>query len=410
MTTVDTTNSLVTCKLDTLRNASVILDSMMPPRSTITSHDIDFVEMDDSKNHGVLDFSTCTMDYLTPQVEKLIALYMRCIAPIQVQYKDADDSLAKEHKDAFNQTLLSHNVIVQIDQLELDIRAVYNQFAKQILKDKHLQSKYKSQIMSVFEYLEQLEKGTKLSSKKLRKRRKDSQITECSECKSKMTLYVNSGEYKCGTCSFKKTAYGIVPADVYLDHTATSKSTGNYRQEDNCEIWLNKIQGLESKEIRKSVLKKLRRKAIEEDAIHAQDATCRRIRMWLKDKDVDETSYNNHTPKIRFELTGEAPEKLTEEETQKMKLYFKPVMNAYNRIKPPERKNSLYQPYLILKILEQVVDRSTEERERRFLRIVSNIHFQDRNTIRRNDETMMKIDVGLKFVPTDVEYYMTNTC
>ncbi len=314
----------------------------------------------------------------------------------------------KEFMDQYNQALLSNSIVVKLEQLESSIRSTYNILVKRIMQDSALQPIYSKSITKAFTLLEQLEKSVKLSQKKLRSVRKDSQIKECPECKSKMTLHVDFGKYQCGKCKLRKTAYGIVPCDVYLDHTATTKSSGNYRQEDNCEIWLNKLQGLESKKIPKTVLKKLKRKAEEEHAMHHNGITCIRIRHWLKDVDVDETTYNNHTPKIKFLMTGLAPERLTDAETQETKLYFKPVMDEYNKVKSPDRKNSLYQPFVILKILEQVVDRSTVERERRFLRIVSNIHFQDRETIRRNDEIMSRIHVGLNFTPTDVEYYIAN--
>lgn len=386
--------------LEDMREISKILGLPQASSGKIDEIDvsgIDFVDMESNNSS------------LCGNLQKIRDTYMSHTTPIHIKYANrtdiTDEAYEKTLLTQFRHAILSNNIVDRLDSCENDIKSIYNSYAKYIMKTPKMQTKYGKTLVTVFNLLEQLERSRSVSQKKLRSIRKESQIKECPECKNKMTLHIDSGKYQCGNCKLRMTAFGIVPSDVYLDYTATNKSSGNYRQEDNCEIWLLKLQGLESKKIPKSIIKGLQRKIKEEQA---SDIPCRRIRQWLKDSDIGKTSFNNHIPKIKFILSGVAPERLSDTEAQATKRYFKPVMDQYNMVKSPDRKNSLYQPYVILKILEQVVDRSTEEKERRFLRIVSNIHFQDRETIRRNDDIMSKIDVGLTFTSTDVEYYIAN--
>lgn len=401
MSSIETINATITGKLNILAEASKLLENIdindgTHEESKMSPVDIDFIELDDTPTES-------------SKVQKLLNEYMSLTINIRLQYKNKQSNeIDIEYLEHYNSILLSNNILVKLDDTENIVRNSYNNIATYINRNRELHVKYKHTITQIFGMLNMLDKMIRASSIKLRSKRKESEINECPDCKVKMMLHATSGEYRCSECTHAKRAYGIVPSDVYLDHTITSKASGNYRQEDNCEIWLNKLQGMESKKIPKSLIKELNKKASEEHATYSNDKTCYRIRMWLKD--INQTNYNNHTPKIRFLMTGIPPEKLTDIETQDTKKYFKPVMDAYNKVKPDNRKNSVYQPYIILKILEQVVNRGTNNKELRFLSIVSNIHFQDIETIQRNDEIMSTIGpmVGLKFSITDIEYYTVN--
>lgn len=304
----------------------------------------------------------------------------------------------------YNTALVGSNIVGKIDKLEHKYRTSYNTTVSK-LRGTSYTEKVKLIIKTIKEKLESLDKIRHIHNGHLRKKKRSKEIKSCPECKTQMDLISHLSEYRCPKCCFKKTAYGYVPSEVFLDHTSTTKSTSNYRQEENCEIWLNKIQGIDGKDIPSVLIQQLEDLAIREKAILPHKKTCRRIRLWLKE--LEETKYNNHAAKIKYMMTGIPPEQLTMEEKETTKRYFPPIMEAYNKKKPSNRKNSCYQPHIILKILEQIIDRSSTEKEHRFLRIISNIHFQDDETILKNDRILKDIfkDVGLKFETTRIDYY-----
>jgi ribosomal protein L37AE/L43A len=378
---MESINSIIISRIKNLIETIRLLDLVDPPKVIEDITDgISFIELD-SKSNAV------------SEAEGILEKYLISVT----------GAFAENNSEDFNMAVIGSGILIKLEDLELGVRSRYNKLAPKVMSKKNPKKDHAKAIIEAFNILDSLDRCQKITHKKLKSKKEDGQI--CEDCKVSMILAINVGEYNCPQCKTKKTAYGIVPFDTYLENVASGKPSGNYKREENCEIWLSKIQGLETKVIPDDLLEKLREKAREAGLLQTCKISCKNIRQWLKEPDIDDTQYNNHIPKIRFLLTGIAPERLTDKETQEARNYFKPIMDEYNIVKSPNRKNSLYQPYVLLKILEEIVDRSTQELERRFLRIVSNIHFQDSGTIRADDEVMMRIKVGLDFKPTDIDYY-----
>lgn len=336
-------------------------------------------------------------------------------AEISISFDNETDAITKDYISAitpiyagspaqYNTVLVQHNIIGKIDCLEQKYRNKYNELVI-IYRTTAYDDKIKAIMGKLRDKLDVLERMRQIHNHHLRKKKKTKEIKTCSECKTQMDLILHLSEYRCPKCHFKKTAHGYVPADIYLDYTTTSRNTSNYKQEENCIVWLNKLQGIDNKDIPQTLITRLNELAIRDKAQLPHKKTCRRIRVWLKE--LEETSYNNHAAKIKYMMTGIIPEQLSSEEKETVKRYFPSIMTEYNKVKPSNRKNSCYQPHIILKILEQKIDRSTREKEERFLRIVSNIHFQDDETILKNDQILQTIfpTLGLDFEITKIGYY-----
>lgn len=374
MSSTDDIDVCIPERLASLEQIAKIIDSLMCPVPKIS--DEDFIEM-------VRDENSMSGRVLN----------------LQIQFESALMASADIDK---REALLRCNIVGKLSSLESDIKNTYNKLAKQ------KKMEWNDKIVQMFEMLRKLRDSAPITYKSLRIY-EDSDNKTCNGCGKPVILTMNA-RYECTGCMMITPAYGVVTSDAFVDHTLT-KSSSSYKTEENCELWLLNIQGIEPSEIPDNVISKLRRKMLDEDIIDVSKVTYTRVRQWLKDPDIDETKYNNHIPKIRYILTGIAPVKFTDVETSETIKYLRPLMSEYNKVKSKKlkkRKNSLYQPYLILKVIEQVFDRSSKEKERRFLSIVSNIHFQGKNTISRNDALLTKINIGIKFSDTDIAYYKTH--
>jgi rubrerythrin len=396
MGTLDSTETLILDKLRTLNRAALLLDTMDTDHDHDSDDSVQFIELENSSP-------------LTRAIEEITSQYHFNTANVIHKYRNTKDppTLLLLQQEYLSR-IASCGILIHLDKLSSDIRSKYQKLVIQLKTSKN--TKHKKILEEVYEILDKDHKVILKKPKKLKE-----EATICTTCNVPMVLILNISKNVCPECRAVKNVYDIVPQDVFLDHTTTAYKPSNYRQDDNCEIALDKIQGLESKEIPDALLKKLRRKANRE-SFNIKRITCRKIREWLKSKEINATEYNSHVPKIKFHLTGIAPERLTYEESQTVKLYLRPTMVKYNEVKGPTKKNSLGQQYIVLKIMEQVIDRDSKEKEKRFLRIVSNIHFQGKNTILKNDAIMRQIKIGpmgrmktgIAFDNTDYLYYLNN--
>jgi len=98
---------------------------------------------------------------------------------------------------------------------------------------------------------------------------------------------------------------------------------------------------------------------------------------------------------------------LTDLELQLITMYFDKVIRIYEEIKPSDKTNVPYHPYLIYKIIEHILStdkNQTYYSKKRMNNILSYIHLQSRETLIENDNTWREITTFMpevKYKPTD---------
>lgn len=230
---------------------------------------------------------------------------------------------------------------------------------------------------------------------------------KCPKCQQSMKIISNTSEIVCEICGITESLYGTVFEDdqFYFQEGNRSK-TGSYDPGKHCRFWIERIQARESKEIPESVLKKISECIKHNKIRNIEEISCREIRKYLSQ--TRNSIYNEHVPLIRKLITGHSPEPLLEEEVQSIIIYFDKVIRVYEEIKPNNKSNVPYHPYLIYKIIEHILYKKSpiefQKSKKRILHILSCIHLQSRETLINNDNTWSEICDNIEEItyrPTD---------
>jgi hypothetical protein len=216
-------------------------------------------------------------------------------------------------------------------------------------------------------------------------------------CGSVMIMDEKSSHYICASCGSGLESHGSVFNDVQLFGQEGNKcKPTRYDPTRHCKFWIERIQALDKIHIPPDVITQITQCIKRDKIFDSRLLLCSHIRVYLKD--IKATEFNDHIPLIRKIITGTAPPQLTDTETRKLYNLFDKSINDYNNIKPDDRFNTIYYPYLIYKILDIIIAPSQRKKN-----ILECIHLQSRETLISNDnmwEIMCK-HLGLDYHPTD---------
>ena len=217
-------------------------------------------------------------------------------------------------------------------------------------------------------------------------------------CGSVMKVFSNTSELVCPSCGSVVTLYGTAFEDTQFYNQEGHRSKhGCYDPSRHCRFWVNRIQAQENTNIEEKCIEQLIR-CIKRDGIRdSRRLLCAQIRLYLKE--VHYTEYNDHVPLIRKIITGIIPPQLKQSELRKLYNLFDKSIKAFDIIKPPNKSNAIYYPYIIYKILNIIIDNNIRKRK-----ILECIHLQSRDTLISNDilwEKICKIVPMLTYKPTN---------
>jgi hypothetical protein len=218
------------------------------------------------------------------------------------------------------------------------------------------------------------------------------------DCGSVMKIYPSNSELVCPSCGYVMTMFGTVFEDTQFYNQEGQRSKhGSYETLRHCKFWVCRIQARENTEIKENCILQTT-DCIKRDGItDRRRLLCAQLRFYLKETKF--TEYNDHIPLIRKIITGVAPPQLTEDELRILYNYFVKAVIAYEKIKPADKSNTMYYPYIIYKILNQILKNDIRKRK-----ILECIHLQSRDTLIANDnlwEKICELVGGLCYQPTD---------
>lgn len=204
-------------------------------------------------------------------------------------------------------------------------------------------------------------------------------VYDVCECGHKMIVQSNSSEMMCLKCGMTTLLVGSVTEESQLFAQEGNRvAHGSYDPSRHCKFWIERIQAKESTIIPQEHIDKIRESINKDKITNLKGITVKQFRMYLKQNDL--SKLNDHIPLIKKIITGYVPPQLTHVEQQLLFIYFDKATKTYELIKPANKKNSLYYPFLIYKILELIV----KEKDRRE-GLLSSIHLQSYETLVEND-------------------------
>lgn len=229
------------------------------------------------------------------------------------------------------------------------------------------------------------------------------EILDYCDCGNTMNIISGSSEMVCSSCGFSYELKGTVFSDdqFYAQEGIRWKAAG-YEPSKHCKAWLERIQARETNTISEQQLQKIEA-CIKRDGItNKKRLTIEQLRQYLKDTGL--TELNEHVALIKRLITGVAPPQLTYAETQDITNSFSKAVKAYNLIRPLNKSNLLFYPFILYKLIDIHV---AEYYKRKSL--LSFIHLQGTQTLIQNDQiwgSICQIVQELKYRPTDrYEYY-----
>lgn len=204
-------------------------------------------------------------------------------------------------------------------------------------------------------------------------------------CGKKMVVNPNTSEIICSSCGFVQVLIGTVfdNSQVYNQDGGRYKHA-NYDPNRHCKFWVDRLQAKENTVISKSDIDKINYCISRDNIKNKKNISIEQFRAYLKECKL--SNLNDHLPLIKKIVTGYNPPQLTYNETQTLYNYFDKAIKTYDRIKPKDKKNFIYYPYLLLKLLDLIIE--DKSRKRAFL---CNIHLQGSDTLTYNDNNWFKI-------------------
>lgn len=225
-------------------------------------------------------------------------------------------------------------------------------------------------------------------------------IYDVCDCGSKMIVQSSTSELLCFKCGYTVNLIGSVIEDSQLFAQEGNRvSHGSYDPARHCKFWIERIQAKENTIIPQESIDKIK-KSIQRDypdCINYKNITVKQFRSYLKQNNL--SKLNDHIPLIKKIITGHVPPQLNFKEHQLLFIYFDKAARTYDKIKPVNKKNSLYYPFLIYKILELIID-SKDKKEK----LLNCIHLQSYETLIDNDRIWFDIcnqNDCFKYMATD---------
>ena len=223
------------------------------------------------------------------------------------------------------------------------------------------------------------------------------------ECGNLMEVISGSSELLCNNCGYLYELKGTVFSDEqFYSQDGTRYKHAGYEPSKHCKVWLERIQAKETNTITDSQINKIDACIRRDGITNKKRLTIEQLRRYLKDTGL--TELNEHVALIKRVITGVAPPQLSYAETQDITNSFSKAVKAYNLIRPSNKSNMLFYPFIIAKLIEQHVDNYNKRKG-----LLSFIHLQGPQTLIQNDQIwaqICKTIPGFRYHPTDRYEYM----
>ena len=185
----------------------------------------------------------------------------------------------------------------------------------------------------------------------------------------------------CKNCGIIREDVGNTSDNETNNKEIMKNKHGSYDPSKHCKFWLERIQAKEVNDIPENILNTVKKCILLDKIKNKYHITCNLLRTYLKNN--NNSNYNEHIPLIRKLITGVSPPQLSDKEVQLVYIYFSIVIDVFEIIKPNNKTNCPYHPFFIYKIIEQILNKTTDRIRK--LNLLECIHLQSRETLINND-------------------------
>ncbi len=300
-----------------------------------------------------------------------------------------------EFTKTYNRFIKQSNIVAKMDSIYNRLKAIFLTNNQEISLDpKQTQNKVYKDIWLLM---------TKYSKIKITMKVEEVVINNICHTCNELMMVTGINEQSCGKCGRCEEAIILNNDDNMNMIESNNSKSGSYDPSKHCKYWIDRIQGHEISDMTDifSTAQNIKEWLNKEKIKNIDYITCKLIRKYLRK--CGKSSLNEHIPLIRKIITGVAPPQLTESESQRLNIYFIKIIKIYNSIKPPNKVNCPYHPYIIFKILEQILPDSDRKKS-----ILSCIHLQSTQTLILNDRIWFDIcavisqdDSSFVYIATD---------
>jgi hypothetical protein len=307
------------------------------------------------------------------------------VAPALVQYYSGE-YLQNKACDLYNMHLASNNFTGKLSQCLSFIKIILEYLVS-------LNTNDFAEVIAVFTYTVNMLQLSKITTNV-----KKIDYEKCA-CGGEMKIFPTSSELICSSCGCVMILYGTVFEDTQFYNQEGQRSKhGSYEPSRHCKFWVCRIQAEGSTEIPVKCIDQIVECIRRDGIFDRRKLMCARVREYLKE--IKCTDYNDYVPLIRKIITGIVPPQLTRDETRQLHNIFDKCVNEYENVKPISKRNKMYYPYIIYKILDHIITKNGIRKKR----ILECIHLQSRDTLITNDNIWEKICEnidGVDYKPTD---------
>lgn len=225
------------------------------------------------------------------------------------------------------------------------------------------------------------------------------------ECGLDMFVENEHSELQC-RCGLIKKVSAVVTSDEYMAIDGQRTKSGAYEPSRHCRFWLERIQGIEAKDIPEDDQQQLRA-CFARDHINMAHLTCKKMRYYLKECGL--TKYNENVALLMNMFSGRSSYRLTYMEKKATNQYFSKIHEIYDLLfksNEYDKNNRPYYPYFLFKIFEHMFNKQPEK-----LTILDYIHLQSADTVMKNDQKFKVIceydggALGISYIATNyIEY------
>ncbi len=314
----------------------------------------------------------------TSDILELRDIYYKCHYTYQ-KYKVIPSSVIKNRtKKIYENYLIFMSKCNIVDEIDKFVDFIHN-FVKVYSTDKYLSFNTCKGIKELLMMISKYKNIYVPLSKNVE------EVYDVCDCGTKMSIQPNTSELLCVRCGYIVTLIGSVTEESQLFAQEGNRvAHGSYDPTRHCKFWIERIQAKESTVIPEQYLEKIKRSIKKDKIENLKSISVKQFRSYLKQNNL--SKLNDHIPLIKKIITGYIPPQLNHSEQQLLFIYFDKATKTYESIKPPNKKNSLYYPFLIYKILDLIIKDDTKKSG-----LLSCIHLQSYETLIDNDKIWKRI-------------------
>lgn len=178
----------------------------------------------------------------------------------------------------------------------------------------------------------------------------DPESWSCARCGVLLLFHERESQLVCPSCGETQAFAGSHCTYDQEANQMTKVVVFAYKRMNHFTDWLNTLQGKENKEIPPELLEAVKAEFKKSRVTTRSQVTPQRVHAYLKKLRMSD--YYDNCPSICRDIGGMPPPQLPKHLEDRLKQMFTDIQDAFERAKPPDRKNFLSYGYVLRKFCQ----------------------------------------------------------